>query len=223
MLIIGVDPGLHGAVAVLDPTNPQLVEVWKMPTKHHWVGKSGKKGYKKRLDIDSIDLCKRLKVYSDVVLVIVEQAQAAAGWSKPSHRVHHKVPAQQSYGSVASAFKFGKVVGATLAVMDLQGWRVLEVRPVDWKKVMTPDSFGKGQLEGKKESLRRCQELFPKVSLLPTPKCKVPSHDLAESVLLAEYGRRIWQKEQDTIKAEESLLIAECGRLRYQQQQEAKV
>lgn len=42
---------------------------------------------------------------------------------------------------------------------------------------------------GKKEAIELCQRLFPGVSLLRTPRSRMPDDNIAEAVLIAHYGR----------------------------------
>lgn len=58
------------------------------------------------------------------------------------------------------------------------------VSPNKWKRVM-------GVTADKATSILMAQRLFPKVSLLPTDKCRKPSDGMAEALLIAEYGRRV--------------------------------
>ena len=85
------------------------------------------------------------------------------------------------WGSGAS-FSFGKIVGSTLTMLHCLDLPILEVHPRSWKAHMII-----GKDKGKKMSITACQALVPSVSLIPVGK-RTPSHDYAESVLIAVYG-----------------------------------
>ena len=59
----------------------------------------------------------------------------------------------------------------------------LEVRPATWKKSM-------GVVSEKGTSILRCEQLFPGVNLLRTPRCTKKHDGMAEALLIAEYARR---------------------------------
>jgi hypothetical protein len=61
------------------------------------------------------------------------------------------------------------------------------VRPAEWQKEMHAGTSGQNT---KQRSIIAAQRLFPEVSLLRTERSKKPDHNLAEALLLAEYGRR---------------------------------
>ncbi len=103
-------------------------------------------------------------------LVVIEQQQA--------------MPKQGVSSSYAIGYGFGLWRGIAAAL----GLRVLIVRPNAWKKVMLA---GIARGEKKAMSIIAAQRLFPGVDLKRTPRCKGPDHNIAEALLLAEYGRRI--------------------------------
>lgn len=56
-----------------------------------------------------------------------------------------------------------------------------------WQKAMFT---GLGKTDTKTVSLLTAKRLFPDVSLLPTDKCTKDDHNMADALLMAEYGRR---------------------------------
>lgn len=91
----------------------------------------------------------------------------------------HSMPRQ----GVASTFSFGQNFGWWCGVLDALNIPYQLVRPQVWKK-----EFGCNS--DKNTSIAVAQRLFPRVSLLPTPKCKKPDDGMAEALLMAEYARR---------------------------------
>lgn len=91
----------------------------------------------------------------------------------------HAMPKQ----GVTSTFNFGMGFGQILGILEAFDRKYTLVKPSVWKRVM-------GVTADKQTSIRKCGQLFPEVSLLPTSRCRVPSDGLAEALLIAEYGRR---------------------------------
>jgi len=111
MLVLGIDPGLSGAVAFLN--GEQLLNVDDLPLVEVQHGKGSRKELSPALLHDML-------VHTDIRIgkAIVEH-----------------VGASPQMGSV-SAFRFGENFGAILAVLACCGIRTELVRPQTWKKSM---------------------------------------------------------------------------------------
>lgn len=111
MTVIGIDPGLTGAIAVLDA--PAGDQVHDMPTVR--IGKTERL----RIDTDSLRaILETLQGFADVRLVAVERQQS--------------MPRQ----GVASTFQTGYGYGLIVGV--LVGLRLpwIDVRPAEWQRVV---------------------------------------------------------------------------------------
>lgn len=96
----------------------------------------------------------------------------------------HAMPNQ----GVTSMFTFGKSFGYILGVLDAFQMDVTLVDPRTWKKHF-------GISADKQQSINKCKDLYPEVNLLPTPRCRRESDGMAESLLLARYGRdNLWEE-----------------------------
>lgn len=93
-----------------------------------------------------------------------------------------KVGAMPGQG-VVSMFNFGHNLGFIEGVLRAMDLPYQLVPPQTWKKEFSLTS-------DKAKSIEVCQKLFPKVSLLATPRSRKPSDGIAEAVLMAEYARR---------------------------------
>ena len=93
-----------------------------------------------------------------------------------------KVGAMPHQG-VTSCFNFGKSAGFIEGVLEALEIPYQLIPPQRWKREFTLNSE-------KSRSIEICQKLFPKATLLPTERCKVPSDGMAEALLMAEYARR---------------------------------
>lgn len=93
----------------------------------------------------------------------------------------HAMPKQ----GVSSSFNFGQNFGWILGVLDAFCIPYELVNPQKWKKAFSCTS-------DKNTSIEVCRRLFPMHSLLATPRCTKPHDGIAESLLMAEYGRRLF-------------------------------
>jgi crossover junction endodeoxyribonuclease RuvC len=109
MKIIGIDPGLSGAIAVLE--NNKILCMFDMPVMPE--------GKKNKRQLNSAQLVKILKDNirkDEEVLVVVEQVNAMPGQG------------------VTSMFNFGQTFGAIKGVCAALGLPIFFVRPSKWKK-----------------------------------------------------------------------------------------
>ena len=110
-MIVGIDPGLSGAIAFLDGSN--LLNVADLPLVEVQHGKGSRKELSPALLHDML-------VHTEI---------------KISKAVVEHVAASPQMGTV-SAFRFGESFGAILAVLACCGIRTVLVRPAAWKKAM---------------------------------------------------------------------------------------
>lgn len=107
--VIGVDPGLSGAIAVFRKEEFELVGIRDMPVMSALVGKG-------RV-VDCIELAKLLIPFkTHKVICIIESVTSMPGQG------------------VASTFKFGKAAMAPEAIAHTLGFKVHMVSPVVWKR-----------------------------------------------------------------------------------------
>ena len=109
MKIIGIDPGLSGAIAVLE--NNKVLNIFDMPVMSE--------GKKNKRQLNSAQLVKLLKdniSKNEEISVVVEQVNAMPGQG------------------VTSMFNFGQTFGAIKGVCAALGLPIFFVRPSKWKK-----------------------------------------------------------------------------------------
>lgn len=93
-----------------------------------------------------------------------------------------KVGAMPGQG-VVSMFNFGHNLGLIEGLLKAYGISYQLVPPQTWKREFSLSS-------DKARSVEVCQNLFPDVSLLATPRSRKPNDGMAEALLIAEYARR---------------------------------
>lgn len=131
MTIIGCDPGMNGALAIVD--SGRLVGVFDMPTLTITV--SGKN---------------RRVVDENILAVRVRDTLAAY---PGAHFVLEEVASQPQDGSVG-AFAFGRGYGAIRGVIAALSIPRTHIRPAEWKRALK-------MRKGKDASRQRAMELFP--------------------------------------------------------------
>ena len=109
MRIIGIDPGLSGAIAILD--EKKVVSIFDMP-----VMSEGKKNKRQLNSAQLVSILKEHKNSNDEMVVVVEQVNAMPGQG------------------VTSMFNFGQSFGAIKGICAALNLPIFFVRPSKWKK-----------------------------------------------------------------------------------------
>jgi len=173
MRIVGIDPGISGAIGVLGE-NCSLVEVFDMPTV--LANKSSN-----RQMVNAYELAKRLRTHvvnaPAGVVAVVENVQAMP--SIPG------VNGERRGMGSASAFAFGKSYGIIVGALAALGVSLELVAPSRWK--------GYFQLTRDKDQARElAQRLWPQAEL-----GLKRHHNRAESLLIARWYAQVHQRESD--------------------------
>ena len=109
MKIIGIDPGLSGAIAILE--DKKVLSIFDMP-----VMAEGKKNKRQLNSARLVDIIKENIKVNDDIAVVVEQVNAMPGQG------------------VTSMFNFGQTFGAIKGVCAALKLPIFFVRPSKWKK-----------------------------------------------------------------------------------------
>mgnify|MGYP000733887180 FL=1 len=109
MKIFGIDPGLSGAIAILE--KKKVLNLFDMP-----VMAEGKKNKKQLNSAQLVDIIKENSIGDDEIVVVVEQVNAMPGQG------------------VTSMFNFGQTFGAIKGVCAALNLPIFFVRPSKWKK-----------------------------------------------------------------------------------------
>jgi crossover junction endodeoxyribonuclease RuvC len=111
MMIVGIDPGLSGAIFFIDRNHPSTGEAFDVPT--HMLARGGKK----KREVDIIGLIGILTSHQ-VDHAFVEQVNAMPGQG------------------VSSVFAFGKIYGVILGVIATRNIPLTLVAPAVWKRAL---------------------------------------------------------------------------------------
>ena len=109
MKIIGIDPGLSGAIAILE--NNKVLNLFDMP-----VMSEGKKNKKQLNSSHLVNIIKENIAQNEEIAVVVEQVNAMPGQG------------------VTSMFNFGQTFGAIKGLCAALELPIYFVRPSKWKK-----------------------------------------------------------------------------------------
>ena len=135
MIIVGIDPGISGAICFF--SDGKVIDVIDMPTMAE--GKKNKKQVNGRQIYNEIKLIKN-KFMNEYICVVVEQVSAKPGQG------------------VTSMFNFGQSFGVIKGVCSAMQLPIHFVRPTKWKKYFN-------LLNTSKDASRsRAIEIFPKIS-----------------------------------------------------------
>lgn len=165
MKVIGIDPGVHGAVAIYDSGNPTSVAAFPFPIVKVVSGKKKRS----RLDIDACwNLLLTLNLVHEPVLAVIEDVNGYAG---------------NKNATGAAGFVFGRATGIIEGMIVALGIPRHYESPSALKKHFRIQ--GKTREELKTASRITASRLFPGSSHLFT---RVADDGVAEASLMARFG-----------------------------------
>ena len=142
MKVIGIDPGLSGAIAILE--NNKVLNLFDIP-----VMSEGKKNKRQLNSALLVSLLKENIKNDEEVAVVVEQVNA--------------IPGQE----VTSMFNFGQTFGAIKGICAALDLPIFFVRPSKWKKHFELINSSKTQAERKLlKCIQNCQINYQKKMLI---------------------------------------------------------
>jgi crossover junction endodeoxyribonuclease RuvC len=111
----------------------------------------------------------------------------------------HSMPRE----GVCSAFNFGLSTGRIIGMIEAYEIPFTKVLPQEWKKHMMAGM----DKSDKRLSIIRAMQLQPGFNFFATQQCTKPHDGMAESYLIAEYGRRILggKNEPEPVKENDAL------------------
>ena len=135
MIIVGIDPGIAGAICFF--SNGNVIDVIDMPTMAE--GKKNKKQVNGRQIFNEIKFVKN-KFLNEDIEVVVEQVSAMPGQG------------------VTSMFNFGQSFGVIKGICSAMELPIFYIRPAKWKKHFN-------LINSEKDASRtKAIEMFPKIS-----------------------------------------------------------
>ena len=162
-VIIGVDPGLNGGIAVMQE-NGEILHYCKMPIKQERVLTGTKKKIRRMIDVATIA---GIMAQYEPTNIFIERANARPGQG------------------VVSMFTFGMGYGMILGLaMAMEGAICTDiVQPQRWQKQVLS---GLEHIEDTKlRALAKLQELYPELD--------TTHDGIVDAIMIAEYGRQMLQ------------------------------
>jgi hypothetical protein len=175
MNFVGIDNGKQGAIAIIDGSFNRL---WlrKMPSTevgiYNALSQWGSKGLTlgTSINTETLTMGPIVEIESFAIVEAVPFLPAAIRGHK-------------------SAMQLGINHGIILGILTALRISYETIRVGTWRKAF--GITGKDPAAKKAAAITIAQRLFPGVNLRATPQCRKDDHNMAEALLMAEYGRRI--------------------------------
>ena len=165
--VIGIDPGVTGALALFDRDSGKLLAIKDFPHDTIVVGKS------RRSVVNIIRLSQLFRIDADVT-VFMEKLLAIMSTDKATGERKVKQ-------SAVSMLSFGRIGGAVEMAAAMMNFPITRVEPLRWKRAMSCPTDKPG-------ARARASQLFPEFH----DKFKrVVDHGRAEAAIVGLYGCRI--------------------------------
>ena len=161
-LFVGIDPGLSGAVALIN-SNREVLSIQMAPTLVVKKGKGNRRTYVESHMVTILEACRDA---GNVAMVGIENV--------------HAMPRQ----GVTSMFSMGTGFGLWLGIIAALRLPYTRVEPRTWKKTL-----GIKIGSEKSDSIVRALQLFPRANLMKSSRATVESDGMADALLIAEYVR----------------------------------
>lgn len=161
-LILGIDPGFKGALAIYDPVKKTAVIIRDMPLYMP-------KGLR-RIDMSALSAFVGLYA-SDIDFCVIENVGAMTYVDR-----HGEVRGQ----GAAASFEFGRATGIVQGVVASYNIKTILLHPASWKA-------GMGLSRDKKESLKKAIQLFPEFR---SYFVRIKDDGRAEALLMAVFAAR---------------------------------
>lgn len=168
MIVVGIDPGISGACAVLDHNG--LRAVFDLPTME--IPGVGEKSVV-RNKIDSRALVRLLRAAcpaGEAVQSVIERVQVMAG---KTSGIQHQASLQRTLGAIE-------------ATLEILGWAPQYAHPQTWKRWYGLIDSEASDTERKRGSLECARRLYPDCEAIKRAK----DHNRAEAILIAHWWAR---------------------------------
>lgn len=165
MIIVGIDPGKRGGIAVLDHDGVAVAH--------------------------AIPLVRSTKARDEYDLPAIVRLLRSAGSLIPGSVVAYierGQPLPPKMGGTAANYHRGYGRGLFEGLCTALGIPYELVTPRRWQAVMLAGTAGD---DTKQRAIVAAQRLFPQVSLLTSERSRKPSDGLADALLIAAHGRRV--------------------------------
>lgn len=168
MTVIGIDPGLHGGLAVIDDAGGARAIVMPLVAEAE----------RDRYDVPRL---KRLLATAPAGPVFVERLHPLPA------KFRRKGGEEREGGGGIANYNRGAAVYLLVGLLEGLGREYQLVLPQVWQRLVLAGVPGEST---KARSVAVARRLFPGLSLLATARSRKPHDGLADALCIAEYGRR---------------------------------
>lgn len=184
--IMGIDPGLQGAISLFDITGIQKDPIIiPMPTEKQKRKLVGKKTEKEET---------KIQIYP--LYVVFRNLKIKKVFIEDVHSI---------YGvSAGSNFSFGFGLGQIYGMIECLDIPYTKVQPKEWQKFLWKEKdivlFDKKKVDTKQSTINAIKRIFPNCSLQKTKRCKKEHDGIADSLGILYFGimsggdRDVWRK-----------------------------
>lgn len=195
-IFVGIDPGKTGAIVFFDGASGPPFRVEKIPviagaTKRTVSAKTGKPSTKK-LAPDRYDPLEIAKLFYPYV---TSGRPFHATIEEPSAMVSSPANRNKAFG-VKVNYELGRIIGgldflfASIQVFCMGENTYELVRPKKWQKAM----WTHNTKDPKQNSILTVKRFFPTVELRFSTRATKDNGNIADAVLIGDYGRRPWRQ-----------------------------
>lgn len=171
MIVVGIDPGLTGGIAIFDNDKKEWLGVFPMPVE---VVKAKTKKGKDKKKVDARKLYEMLHPYAEdgKLWVCVEEV--------------HAMPGQ----GVTSMFTFGEGYGKVLAVSEVLSDHVSTITPRSWQVILYGIKTAEDKLNPKERAKEKALQIFSPRELT-LPRARKPHEGMVDAVCIALAASRL--------------------------------
>lgn len=196
MLIIGIDPGDEGGIAVMDvpcdarrSLSQSVVAVRSLPKITHFTGKGKQDDIRSLSQFILATQGSPARGRGERVLFCIETishrpltAEDKAGRAPKGDGAGDGAEWSSGGGMLKLSFGVGLLHG--MAIMN--GWQVHSVHPASWHAALkTREYVGENT---KERALAYVKEKYPGIDLLATPRSKKPHKGIVDAICIADYA-----------------------------------
>lgn len=172
-IFVGVDPGLTGAIGIIDQDS-RCIAVIDVATKFRDISKTRiKKEFDVKVTADRL---------TDRIVNYLEYEWH--GCIEMPFSIPAKPGDPNSGSNVMSMNSLFQTYGGLLAMLEMVEIETMTIRPSDWKR-------GFGLTKSKNLSLEIAANMWPTAGIVLKKQ-----HNQAEALLMAEYARLTWKRQQ---------------------------
>ena len=172
MIIVGIDPGKNGGIAIINGNDIILHTIPQIA---------------KEVDVRGLfDIFEGIRLNTEPAKIIIEDVHSVFSASAKANFQFGWITGFLEGMAMSLELPYFKIQPKVWQKDVWQGGKIIETPTSEKDK----NGNVKYKVDTKATSLLAAKRLFPNTNLLATPRSKVPHDGLVDALLIAEYGRR---------------------------------